>query len=305
MFNFFKPKIYDEGYLPTKNGHQVFYMQAGNPNGKPVIVFHGGPGGSGKIKHAKPYNKKKYRVILFDQRGCGKSMPTGEIKNNSTQHLLDDVSRLIKHLDIKEKVILSGASWGSTMALLFAQKYPNLVDKLILSMVFLADKNNKNWEEEYSTWLYPDIWEKITNEVKGAKSVTAQYAEMINSNNLIEQVKATSLYANYERVLGCLNPSLNIQSISATQIDAAKIYINYAESKFMLEDNQIMQNVDKIKNIPTLIVHNRLDMLCPLRGAYVLHKALDNSKLVIVPNLGHYSDFLIKTLHKEIKLFLK
>lgn len=304
MFNWFVPKVFNCGYLPEQDGHKVFFMEAGNPQGKPLIVFHGGPGGSAKEKHAYPYNRNKYRIILFDQRGCGKSMPAGEMKNNRTEDLLEDVNRLQKHLGINEKVILSGRSWGSTLALLYAEKYPQKIEKLVLSMIFLANGQSKDWETKYSSWFYPDIWEKIRAEIPDNSDPAKAYAKLINSDNITDQVKAASLYANYERVLGQLEPKLELQELTIDDINSAKIYINYAAQNFMLKDNEILQHIDKIKDIPTLIVHNRLDFLCPFDGAYQLHKHMKNSKLVAVPDLGHYSQKLINNLNAEIKKFL-
>ena len=304
MFNWFVPKVFNSGYLPEQDGHKIFYMEAGNPKGQPIIVFHGGPGGSAKEKHAYPYDRKKYRIILFDQRGCGRSIPAGEFKNNTTQDLLSDVDRLLEHLNIKGKIVLSGRSWGSTLALLYAIKNPKRVEKMILSMVFLADKQCRDWEEKYSNWFYPDIWEKIIAEIPSTDSVAKEYAKLINSKNLVDQVKSASLYANYERVLGCLDPKLDIQELGVDDINSAKIYINYAAKKFMLEDNEIIQHIDNIKNIPTLITHNRLDLLCPLDGAWQVHKKLKKSKLVIVSDLGHYSEKLVRITNQEIKKFL-
>ena len=136
------------------------------------------------------------------------------------------------------------------------------------------------------------------------QSIAKAFAEMINSENLVEQVKAVSLYGRYEWVLGKLNPSLEFGEITADDIASTRVYINYAAKEFMLEDDYIMDNIAKIKHIPTLIVHNRLDFVCPVQGAYDLHKAMPNSKLVIVPDIGHGSDLLQKTITKETKAFL-
>ena len=124
MFNWFAPKVFNQGYLPEEDGHQVFFMEAGSKDGKPVLVFHGGPGGASRLRHAEAFDRRKFRVVFFDQRGCGRSQPSGETAHNTTADLLHDAARLLDFLDIKEKVILLGGSWGATLALLFAEKYP-------------------------------------------------------------------------------------------------------------------------------------------------------------------------------------
>lgn len=303
MFDWFAPKIFNEGYLPEQDGHAVYFMEAGNRKGRPVLIFHGGPGGSAKLKHAACFSRR-YRIIMFDQRGCGKSLPRGEIRHNTTEDLLEDARRLLHYLGIEETVIVRGGSWGAALALLFAESWPEKVDKLVLSQIFLADDETAEWVNRYSSWFYPDIWQQITAAAGSDKDVVDLYAKMINSPQAENQLKAASLYGNYERVLGSLEPQLRGEELTPEDILSARIYLNYAAQKFMLKNNMIMQHIDKIKNIPTLIVHNRLDMVCPLAGAWRLHKALPHSRLVIVPEKGHVGDLLYETIRRETKSFL-
>ena len=305
MFNFFGPKIFNSGYLPEEDGHKIYFFEAGNPDGEPVLFFHGGPGGSAKLKHADGFNKRKYRMILFDQRGCNNSLPVGKIEGNTSWKLVNDAERLLDHLGVRDKVILRGSSWGSTLALLFAIKNPQKVKSMLLSQIFLANEMSRKWEEEQSGLFYPDILERLYEKKNGSKSLSDSFASMINFGDMTEQVSAAVLYSGYERVLGEFKPKLELTELDADDIAKSKIYINYAAQKFMLEDDYILQHIENIKNIPTLIVHNRLDMVCPLKGAYDLHQNMPNSKLVIVPDIGHCSKKLYKFLKKEIKLFLR
>ena len=306
MFNLFTPRIFNSGYLPEKEGHRVYFMELGNPDGEPVLIFNGGPGGISKTSKAAMFDRKKYRVIMFDQRGCGKSMPAGEMENNDSIAALEDAERLIKHLNIKKMLIVRGGSWGSTLALLFAMRNPQMVKMLLLSQIFLADSDAKKWMEEDSGLFYPDMLEKLDSSAPKNKrlNLAQRFAKMMNSYNLGQQVKAVSTYGSYEHVLGKLSPELSAQKITQDDINSNMIYINYCAQNFMLEDKCIIENTSLIKHIPTLIVHNRLDMVCPLRGAYELHKRLPKSKLVIVPDIGHGSNLLYKTLKKEIIRFL-
>ena len=204
MFNWFAPKVFNQGYLPEEDGHQVFFMEAGSKDGKPVLVFHGGPGGASRLRHAEAFDRRKFRVVFFDQRGCGRSQPSGETAHNTTADLLHDAARLLDFLDIKEKVILLGGSWGATLALLFAEKYPERVKALLLSKIFLADEISAGWTDDVSGWFYPDVMDKLRRNMPENANLPEYYAEMVNSRNLSDQVKAASLYGNYERVLGHL-----------------------------------------------------------------------------------------------------
>lgn len=309
MFKFlrklFMPRPFNEGYLPEKDGHKVYFAEFGNRNGVPVICFHGGPGSGSRPRHTKQFDLKKYRVILFDQRGCGKSLPAGEMRHNEAANSVEDGKRILDYVGVEGKVIVRGASWGSTLALLFAEKYPELVEKLIVTQIFLANERDILWQENTSGLFYPDMLEKVRNGAEGHKNIAKYYADLINSDNLLDQVKAVELYGSYENVLGALNPTLEVREIDADCINGAKIFINYAAKKMTLKDNEILNSVEKIAGIPTLIVHNRLDMVCPLQNAYELHKAMPASKLVIVPYMGHYGKDLSKVIRQEIKDFLK
>lgn len=297
----FEPKPFNEGYLPEIDGHQVYYAQFGNARGFPVLVLHGGPGGSSKAKHIKMFDLKKYRIIVFDQRGCGKSHPLGQWQKNTTKDILDDIDRLLQHLEIYEKIIIKGGSWGSSLALLYAERHPEKVKQLLLSQIFLADEESKKWEEEGTALFYPDIWEQIKSKVRGNYSIGEYYAKLINTGEAKKQAKAISYLGSYERLLGCLNPKIEPKVLDEKNVASNRIYINYLANDFYLKENQIMKNIKKIANIPTLIVHNRLDFVCPLGGAYRLHKAMHNSKLVIVPDKGHVSSLLYKTIATETK----
>ncbi|MDR1694589.1 MAG: alpha/beta fold hydrolase [Lactobacillaceae bacterium] len=301
---FFDAKPFNQGYLPEEDGHKIFFMEIGNPDGKPVISFHGGPGYRSRANSSKTFNLKKYRVILFDQRGCGRSIPYGEMKNNTAAKAASDAKRLLDYLKIKRKVIVNGGSWGSTLALLFAETYPEKIEKLIVSKIFLANASDEKWQAETSGLFYPDMLERLKEGAKGSADMKKYYADLINSNNLVEQVRAIELYGSYENVLGSLNPKLGFSELDADVIGSMKIFINYTAEEFTLKKNQIMNDIEKIKNIKTLIVHNRLDMVCPLRNAYELHKALPKSRLVIAPYMGHYGKGLSMVIKEEIKNFL-
>lgn len=192
----FEPKPFNSGFLPEENGHRVFFAEFGNPKGMPVVVFNGGPGGSFRCSRAKYANLKKYRVIMFDQRGCGRSEPLGRLEHNTTQDLLNDTTRLLNLLKINGKIILWGASWGSTLALLWAEQNSQRVEKLLLSQIFLANKEFRDWEFDGLRYLYPDFIENMENESLG-KTITYNN-KLIQSDNTNEQLYAVNHYGWYE-----------------------------------------------------------------------------------------------------------
>ena len=299
------PKSFNSGYLPEVNGHKVFYQEFGNPTGLPVLVFHGGPGGSFKSKHAQNYDLRKYRVIGFDQRGCGKSLPAGQWNNNTAADIIKDAERLLKELKIFEKIIVSGASWGATMALKFAETFPKQVKGIIVTSVFMADEDAIKWEEEDCAYFYPDVLEKIKEGVSEWETIPAYYAGLVCSGEYNKQQQAISKYGMYERLRSSINPRFKLLDVTEDCLAENRIYTTYAAKKFYLKENELIKNIKKIAKIPTLIVHNRLDFVCPIKGAYALHKAMPNSRMVIVPDRGHVSKLLRKTIKCEVKKFLK
>lgn len=306
MFSFFKsdPKPFNSGYLPTDNGHDVYFREYGNPEGVVVLSFHGGPGGSSKPSHAQRFDLKKCRVILFDQRGGGKSKPAYETQNNTVDDLLNDASRLLKHLKITEKVIVSGGSWGSTLSLLFAQKYPERVEKLIIAQTFLARAKDVEWMTQHVTRLYPDIFEKIAAPIPQTSNLREYYAALMASNDPQQRVLGTSLYGRFEYLMGDLEPVLSAEPPEPDHIGSFGIFMHYDAMNYGVKDNQILDNIETIKHIPTLIVHNRMDLVCPVDQSWEVHKAMPESTLVIVPDYGHGSDFLKATLKEEADNFL-
>jgi len=300
-----EPKPFHEGYLPEADGHKVYFHEYGNPQGKPVLLTHGGPGGQTRPGHADAFDLKKYRVIMFDQRGCGKSLPAGRMPNNSMDDTLWDMKRLYDFLGLSGKVILRGASWGSTVMLCFAEKYPELVELMLLSQIFLADGRHEEWFNKQSELFYPEFVEVMQADAGSWKTLPEYYAGLINSTDKRLQLLAVNRYGWYERVLGALNPHFGrTEELSETELNQQRIYMNYAAKAYTLKNNQIMRDVKKIADIPALLVHNRLDMDCPLLSAYRLHQAMPRSKLVIAPGIGHYNKQLKKIIRREIRDYL-
>lgn len=300
----FVPKPFNDGYLPELDGHEIYFREFGNPQGEVILTFHGGPGFWSRPEKARDFDLKKYRVIQFDQRGCGKSKPAGKLENNTTQDNVEDAARLLNYLKINGKIILFGGSWGSTMALMFAERYPDLVKCMILSKIFLANDDSRKWELKDSAAFYPDILEAIRGDLADNYLIPEYYLKLISSDDASQQAKAVSLYGSLETFLGSLDPQINMHTPDEKELAMQRVYIYYAARRFMMKDDEAIENSAKIKHIPSLIVHNRLDFICPPVNAYRLHKALPMSKLVIVPDKGHSSKMLSDVIIKEMNEFL-
>ena len=226
------------------------------------------------------------------------------MKNNNTGALLEDAARLLDYLGIEDKIIVRGASWGSTLALLFAEKHPEKVSKILISQIYLADETGQKWTLETSRLFYPGIWEKIEREADNEEPVLTYYADLINSDDVMKQIKAANLAGSYERCLGAVNPRLGYKELTPEDLAEIRSSLNYWTERYVRAENQILRNVGKIADIPVLMVHNRLDMVCPLLSAYNLHKRLPKSKLVIVPGRGHFGSQLNEAVYREIKDYL-
>lgn len=306
-WNFFKrePKPFSEGYLPENDGHIIYYRQFGNPSGLPVLSFHGGPGGSSRPKYAKLFDKNKYRFIQFDQRGCGNSTAENFLKNNNTEATLNDALRLLEHLNISQPIIVHGASWGSTLALLFAEAYPQKISKIIVSSVFLARPYDISWVNSESERFYPDLWAEMRQKVH-RKDIYPVYRRLLFSKNYQDNLKALTYLGSYEYMLGRLKPQFKQpETLDMAELNAARIAFYYEEHKYFLSSNQIIQHAGKIKNIPTLIVHNRLDFCCPVKQAWDLHQALPKSRLIINAGSGHSTPRLFEATKQAVFNFLE
>ena len=295
------PKPFDQGYLPTTDGHSVYYYQYGNPVGIPVLSFHGGPGGSSRPKYAKLFDLKRYRFLQFDQRGCGLSAANDLLFRNETSYLLQDAMHLLAYLHINEPIVVHGGSWGSTLALLFAEAYPKLVRQIVVSSIFLAREEDYMWVKRDSERFYPDLWEQMREQYPG-KDLFKTYEKLLFSDKEEDNLQALTYYGKYEHKLGQLNPEFKpVEEVEEATLRSARVYHHYDKNRFFINENQILRNCNKIKHIPTIIVHNRLDFCCPVKQAWELHKALPQAEFKIVPTIGHSS----LKLQREIKKIIR
>jgi proline iminopeptidase len=293
----YNPKPFNEGFLEEQDGHSVYFAQYGNSHGEAIISLHGGPGSKSKAKHVRCFDLEKYHVVTFDQRGCGKSIPAGSIKNNTTQMLVEDIERLKNHLGLG-KWFVTGGSWGSALALAYAEQYPKSVRGLMLSAIFLADKEAMDWSfsiPEGVAMLFPDVWMK--REIDLARFGTdAQNSSRVLLNKLSDAQSDTEIHDIVATVLNwegnLFTASLDvtytdIEDVTEEDIASVKIFLHFESNNCFLKENQLLQNISAIKDIPMVIVHGRHDVLCPFKGAHDLHKAHSKSELIALPQSNH------------------
>ena len=308
IFSFLKkvPQPFNEGFLPVGSGHEIHFMEFGNPSGIPVLQFHGGPGGRCRAEQASTYDLSVYRVILFSQRGCGLSRFTDLLADNTPQATLADAEKLLYHLVPNQTVIVVGSSYGSTLALLFAEKNPKIVRALIVKSVFLARQTDLDWADKTSALFYPDLMSEMKSILKSKENLLDGYHRLLFSGNYEDMKTALRYYGSYERCLGRTNPVFKpITALNDNQVNSFKIALTYERNQMFLPDNIILKNIKRIKNMPTLIVHNRLDMTCPITQAWELAQALNNVTFKIVPDIGHGSNRLNREFCKYTRQFLK
>tara|TARA_B100000579_G_scaffold436286_1_gene461823 strand:- start:1988 stop:2935 length:948 start_codon:yes stop_codon:yes gene_type:complete len=299
-----KIKPYSEFYLKVSNIHTIFVEESGNPNGKPVIFLHGGPGGGSEPIYRQYFNPKKWRIIIFDQRGCGKSLPHAELKENTTWDLVNDIEIIRQYLNIESWVVFGG-SWGSTLSLSYAIKNPKRCKGLILRGIFMLRKMEIDWfYQEGCSYIYPDEWEKYLKEIpiNEHKNLVQAYYKRLTSKNKITRIKAAKAWSTWEARTSKLIPtqsSLHHFDDSKVAEAFARIECHYFINKgFFKSDGWILKNIHKIKHIPNVIIQGRYDVVCPMRSAWDLHKKWENSKLIIIPAEGH--SMLEKNIQSEL-----
>ncbi len=274
----------------SADGHQIYYEQVGNPEGIPVVQVHGGPGGGGNTDFRRFFDPKVYRIILIDQRGCGRSMPFLKLEDNNTQKLAEDMEAIREKLKI-DKWIVSGGSWGTTLGLYYAENYTERVKGLILRGIFLGRQEDVDWlYQEGAGYYFPEVYEKYTEILteEERKDNIASYYKYLKSDDIEIKRKYGKRFSDYEGSLVRLRPRQLSEAVTEHDLSIALLETHYCVNKFFFEPNYILDNVDKVKDIPTIIVHGRYDIDCRPIGAYELSKHLNNCKLVF-PISGHTS----------------
>jgi proline iminopeptidase len=284
---------YDSGFLQVSPLHRIYYEQCGDPDGKPTVFLHGGPGAGCNAKSRRFFDPARYRIVLFDQRGSGRSTPHAELTDNTTWHLVADIEALRRHLGI-ERWQVFGGSWGSTLALAYAETHPERVTELVLRGIFML----RRWELEwfYQTGcdaIFPDAWEEYLKPIPQVErgDLMSAYYRRLTGPDPTERLAAARAWSIWEGATSfLLQDEAHIASSAedAFALAFARIESHYfVHGGFFERDDQLLQNVARVRGIPAVIVQGRYDIVCPLRSAWDLHRAWPEADLRIVPDAGH------------------
>ncbi|MBX3699818.1 MAG: prolyl aminopeptidase [Dokdonella sp.] len=284
---------FDSGFLSVSPLHRVYYERCGKPDGKPVVFLHGGPGAGCNAKSRRFFDPAHYRIVLFDQRGCGRSTPHAELTDNTTWHLVQDIELLRSHLGI-ERWQVFGGSWGSTLALAYAQSHPERVTELVLRGIFML----RRWELEWfyqrgCDALFPDVWEQYLAAIPAAEhgDLMSAYHRRLTSADPQVRLAAARAWAVWEGATSfLLQDEAHIASSGEDDFALAFARIEnhfFVNGGFFEVDGQLLRDVARIRRIPAVIVQGRYDVVCPLRSAWDLHRAWPEADLRIVADAGH------------------
>jgi proline iminopeptidase len=278
--------------LAVDDTHILYVEECGSPNGIPVIFLHGGPGAGCEPFHRRFFNPRSYRIVLFDQRGCGRSTPHAELEGNTTQTLVADMELIRQHLGI-ERWVIFGGSWGSTLALIYAQTYPERVLHLILRGIFLCRPRDIYWfYQDGASQVLPDYWQDFLAPIAEQErdDLVSAYYRLLTGSNEIARMSAAKAWSIWEGRAATLQPRQNVLahfSEPRTALSLARIECHYFNNSSFLMEDQIRKNADYLQNVPGVIVHGRYDIVCPVEQAWLLHQAWPRSELHIVPDAGH------------------
>lgn len=291
----FYPPIepYDQGWLDVPGDHTIYYEQCGNPAGQPVVIVHGGPGGGTNPSMRRCHDPEHYRIILFDQRGCGRSRPHASLESNTTWDLVADMERLRVRLGI-DRWQLFGGSWGSTLSLAYAETHPDRVTGLILRGIFLLRRRELEWfYQEGCSWIYPDAYARYQAVIPEAErsDMIAAYYKRLTSTDTAVQLEAAKAWSVWEGSTLSLYEDPNRLTQFAADYYAlafARIECHYfVNGGFLDADDQLLVNASRLKDIPGVIVHGRYDVVTPFRNAWDLKSAWPEANLRLVPDAGH------------------
>lgn len=280
-----------QGFLPLDSIHTMYWEESGNPNGVPVVFLHGGPGAGSSPAHRRLFDPSYYRIVIYDQRGAGRSTPLGEIHDNTTIHLINDLEFLRQHLGIDHWLVFGG-SWGSTLALAYAEAHPERCLGLILRGIFLCRKSEIDWFLYGLRNLFPEAWQKLVeplSEDERHDILAAYYQRLLNPDPEIHMPAARS-WGIYEGSCSTLLPNPSVVNYFASDTVAlglARMEAHYFTHNIFLPENSILNNVHKLHNIPATIVQGRYDAVCPIISADDLHQAWPQAEYIVIDDAGH------------------
>ncbi|MEL6870271.1 MAG: prolyl aminopeptidase [Pseudomonadota bacterium] len=283
---------FQSGFLEVGDGHRLYYEQSGNPNGKPVVALHGGPGGGSTPGMRRFFNPDIYRIVMFDQRGAGQSTPHASLECNTTQHLIDDIEVLREVLQIRRWQVFGG-SWGSTLALAYSQAHPQRVTEIVLRGIFMLRDKEIHWFYQHgASEIFPDQWAHYLAPIPVAErgDLLTAYHKRLTSDDEATRLEAARAWSVWEGATSFLHPNESAKmSFGETKhaLAMARIECHYFVNNGFMAANQLIDNVDVIRDIPAVIVQGRYDVVCPAVSAWELHEAWPQARLEIVADAGH------------------
>ncbi|KAF3977821.1 MAG: prolyl aminopeptidase [Methylococcales symbiont of Iophon sp. n. MRB-2018] len=279
-------------FLKTESEHLVYVEQSGNIHGIPVIFLHGGPCSGTKPNHRCFFNPEKYHIILMDQRGCGQSQPFGELKNNTTQYLIEDMENIRIHLNIK-KWLIFGGSWGSTLTLLYAQQHKEKVLGMVIRGIFLARQKDMDWfiKESGVGMIFPEKWQQLMNSVPQypCLDIIKELYDATFSQDEVTRKQVTKAWMEWGGQVALMADFQEDEAllISEKMMKQVQMELHYAENQYFISENQVLKGCDVLQDIPVIIVHGRNDLACPMEAAVSLSKFLPHAQFKILQNSGH------------------
>ena len=284
---------YRTGHLDVDSGHRIYWEQSGNPRGKPVVFVHGGPGGGTEPRQRRFFDPQRYSILLFDQRGCGKSTPFASLESNTTWHLVADMEALRTHLGIECWQVFGG-SWGSTLALAYAEKHPDRVSELVLRGIFLLRPRELRWFYQHgASEIFPDAWEAFLAPIPESErdDLMRAYHARLTGNDPVQRQEAARAWSVWEASTSSLHVKPEqIARAAADQFSLAFARIEchyFVNAGFLETEDQLLRNIDRVRGIPGVIVQGRYDVVCPAVSAWDLHRAWPEADLRIAADAGH------------------
>lgn len=293
LLDLFPPTTpYSSGFISVDDTHEIYWEQSGNPDGIPIVLFHGGPGAGASPIHRRFFDPDFFRIIIFDQRGAGRSHPLGCLTNNTTAHLISDIEKLRNHLNI-EKWHIFGGSWGSTLAMTYAKQHHNRCLSMILRGIFLCEEREINWFLYGMKNIFPEAWEQFSGFIPDDEQddlLNAYYARLTDETDAKTQIEAAVRWSLYEGACSSLMP--NYETITTDEqkqhaLALARIEAHYFKYEKIMPENSLINAIDIFRKIPTTIVQGRYDVICPIFTANKLHQLWPEADYIVVPDAGH------------------